>query len=208
MLVVVIPACGSSRSAAPGTTFLPACSAGPTPGEAWSTYFPKGRFAGDYEGSDEFRQRWYGKHLASMNEPSLSCSRPMASEVYRFTWLRSFHEPWAIRVERTASGALLLAVETNGKGGQGAGRPTYTVSRELGNSGWNTMAACIQAADFWRLPLKDQSFGLDGAEWIFEGLRAGEYRVISRWSPGTGSFYDLGRCFMQLAGLGQITPVY
>jgi hypothetical protein len=46
------------------------------------------------------------------------------------------------------------------------------------------------------------------AEWIVEGLRAGQYRVISGWSPDAGPFYDLGWCFLQLTGLESTTPVY
>jgi hypothetical protein len=206
-VLVAVPGCAIFRPA-PGKTVLPACTVEPPPGEAWSIYFPKGRFAGDYEGSDERTQRWYGKHLAAMNEPSLSCSRPTTSEAYRFVWLRSFHEPWAIRVERTATGAHLFAVETDGRGGYGAGRPSDTISRELDSSGWNSLAACIQSADFWQMPLDEERSGFDGAEWIVEGLRGGEYRVISRWSPGSGSFHDLGRCFIRLARLEDVAPVY
>jgi hypothetical protein len=206
-LVAAIPAC-VFRSAAPGATVLPACSPGSPAAEPWSVYFPRGRFAGDYEGSDEFRQRWYGKHLASMSEPSLSCSRPTMSEAYRFLWLRTFHEPWAIRVERTATGAYLLAVETDGRGGYEPGRPSDSFSRTLDSRGWNAIAGCVQAADFWQMPLNDERRGEDGAEWIVEGLRGGEYRVISRWSPGSGPFHDLGRCFIRLAGLESVAPVY
>jgi hypothetical protein len=203
VFVVAVPGCAIFR-VAPGKTVLPACTAGPPPGEAWSIYFPKGRFGE----SDELTQHWYGKHLASMKEPSLSCSRPATSEAYRFVWLRSFHEPWAIRVERTATGAHLFAVETDGRGGYGAGRPSDTIARALDGSGWNNLAVCIQSADFWRMPLDEERTGADGAEWIVEGLRDGEYRVISRWSPGSGSFYDLGRCFIRLAGLEDVAPVY
>lgn len=202
-LVVTIPAC-----AAPGTTVLPACSAGRAGGAALSTFFPNGSFAEDGPAIEEHRQRWYSKHLAAMREPSLSCSRPASAEAYRFVWLRSFHEPWAVRVERTPGGAHLFAVETSGRGGYDPGRPSDTISREIGSGGWNTVVACVQSADFWNLPLKDPRLGLDGAAWIVEGLRAGEYRVISRWSPDTGPFYELGRCFMRLAGREDVNPVY
>jgi hypothetical protein len=50
----------------------------------------------------------------------------------------------------------------------------------------------------------DKMVGLDGAQWIIEGIKGGEYHVIDRWSPepaagdaayilGTMMVFDLAR---------------
>jgi len=45
----------------------------------------------------------------------------------------------------------------------------------------------IENANFWNLPtLPDTNkhiVQLDGAQWIVEGIRNGDYHIIDRWSP-------------------------
>jgi len=48
---------------------------------------------------DEFVVDWYSKHLHAMKEPLLF-NRKVKKEVYRFTWLRTFHKPMTFRIEK------------------------------------------------------------------------------------------------------------
>ena len=55
-------------------------------------YFPKDKV-------DEFSVNWYGKQLSALDEPSLYMQRVSNKSIYRFLWLRTFHNPIAIRLE-------------------------------------------------------------------------------------------------------------
>ena len=48
---------------------------------------------------DSFVNQWYSKTLFKMEEPVLS-SYKGDKEIYRFTWLRTFHHPVAVRLEK------------------------------------------------------------------------------------------------------------
>jgi hypothetical protein len=62
----------------------------------------------------------------------------------------------------------------------------------------------VNKANFWKLPTEDKNAprGVDGAEWILEGIRTGNYHVVDRWTPTKGTYYDLGLHFIKdLSGL-------
>jgi hypothetical protein len=45
----------------------------------------------------------------------------------------------------------------------------------------------IQENKFWELaPLDKSRLGADGAQWIIEGVKNGNYRIVDRWSPDDG----------------------
>lgn len=112
-----------------------------------------------------------------------------ADEAYRFLWLRTFHHPVSVRIESFQGKARLVAVELDGKGGYSPGKPFRRAKRELSVQEWNTIVAAISVADFWSSVTEDPGDGgLDGADWILEGLRHGTYHVVVRWTPGPGRF--------------------
>ena len=49
--------------------------------------------------------------------------------------------------------------------------------------------------------------GYDGARWIMESARAGDYRYADRQSPKTGPVHDLGLAMLQLTGWS-LAPIY
>ncbi len=156
-------------------------------------YFPTGILDKNAQG-DQFRANWYSKHLKALREPSLwelSRQDPKA-EVYRFLWLRSFHHPIAVRlVVRQNGSGWINSRETFGKGGfQPGGIDRYGVSW-LRKGLTQSFLAAIESGNFWDLPtLADPSENaakLDGAQWIIEGVRNGNYHVVDRWSPEAGN---------------------
>ena len=52
----------------------------------------------------------------------------------------------------------------------------------------------INAVDFWKLRSMDRSQppGPDGAEWVIEGFKDGNYHGVSQWSPENGAVRSLG----------------
>ncbi len=55
---------------------------------------------------------------------------------------------------------------------------------------------------FWILPTSNQSTpGLDGAQWILEGVNVGKYHVVNRWSPKDGQSRQLMLDLVALSGI-------
>ena len=153
----------------------------PFPPDVNPQYFPKGAF-------HDFSSRWYAQALRAMKEPSLSDGSDFRGvDVYRFSWLRTFDQPIAVRlvVKADASGTLVLKV-ASGKGGYDPGRVTVDQSVPV---------SAAQVARFRTLlkncppPAGRDAGGNDGAQWIMEVLKAGRYQVRERWSPEPGDKY-------------------
>jgi hypothetical protein len=142
----------------------------------------------------DFPANWYAKHLGALKETSLwESSKTKKTQSYRFLWLRTFHHPIAIRVDVNVDGTSLLTTKmTSGAGGYNPGRliknDTLTLTRQQTNS----FLEQIEARSFWRLPSVREDRGVDGAQWIMEGIRDGAYHIVDRWSPTDGEIRALG----------------
>ena len=53
-----------------------------------------------------------------------------------------------------------------------------------------TFLSLLKNADFWNLAAKDDTQGLDGAQWIIEGVKNGKYHIVDRWRPEKGPFRE------------------
>jgi hypothetical protein len=144
--------------------------------------------------------------LTVMDEPSLSCGALEDTETYRVLWLRTFHNPIAVRVFRRDGNYGLEAVILDGKGGYAPGNVSQRVSKELSHDQWQAMIAKLESVQFWRLTTRTDG-GLDGARWIVEARRDGRYHSVDRWS-GTDGLESAGRLFLELADLSDVKPVY
>jgi hypothetical protein len=170
-------------------------------------YFPTGAFGDDAE----FIEHWYSGQLSALKELPLCCGSKDLGVIVRFTWLRSFHHPVAIRLFRSGDGRWLLTTKVaSGAGGYKPGRLVTNVKRELkANEAREILSLVAPATDYWKLsatevdePNSDGSITVhtDGAQWIVEVLDGSEYHVVDRWSPESGVIHDLGIRFMALSG--------
>ncbi len=156
--------------------------------------------------SDEFTREWYSRHLYGMQEPSLSQGKAKADVVYRFLWLRSFHHPISVRVEKTGSSVDLYAVELDGAGGYDPGKILRKTQKSLPMVDFEKLADRLGKPEFWQQ--RGRQSGVDGAEWILESLQNGRYQVANRWSPKSGEFREVCFLFLEYAGLLPMDPVY
>ena len=160
-------------------------------------YFPRGELDPGSAELDSIRNEWYSSQLRAMAEPALV---PQAtSRTYRFTWLRTFHHPIAIRVVATPAQTKLIAVELDGAGGYDPGNVLRRKEVALTADEFGQLEKLLQSHAFWSLPSHEKSFGLDGSEWIVEGA-TDKYHVVVRWSPESGPIRHLGEHFLSLAG--------
>lgn len=161
-------------------------------------YFPEEAAGGDPR-LDKFVD-WYSVQLTALKEPSLlEMANTPSSESYRFLWLRTFHHPIAIRLDVKADGSSVLTTKiTSGEGGYESGVLTVNTSRNLTQEQTQNIVKKIEEALFWSMPILDDgnTIGVDGAEWIVEGVKNGKYHVVTRWSPESGAIRELGLAFI------------
>jgi len=131
-----------------------------------------------------FHINWYARHLNALDEPVLSDS--LSTKVFRFTWLRTFHNPIVIGLENKNDSITLYWKVCDGAGGYEPGKVIKNKSKALTIKEWNDFVASINSINFWNLPTTQSGIlGTDGAQWILEGKEFGKYHVVDRWSGGT-----------------------
>lgn len=151
-----------------------------------------------------FENQWYSRHLAAAREPSLyvDASRPRSAlSTVRFTWLRSFHQPVFVRVEGLDTPkARLVATELSGAGGYDPGTVKVRIDRALTPAEAEGIRASLQATDVLRSSPTGCELGLDGAQWVVEGVDGSGYHFVSRWSPSSGGVREFGLAMLRVTG--------
>jgi hypothetical protein len=160
----------------------------------------------------DFEDEWYSKHLQASAEPSLyeRTLGPTLSNfsAIRFTWLRSFHPTIVIRIEQLNSSApIMTAKQLSGAGGYDAGKISLKVERRLMPKETNEFKRIYREASVFAQRPVICTLGLDGAEWIVEGVQGKNYRYVSRWSPEDGPVRQLGLAMLKLTGW-TVKPIY
>lgn len=151
------------------------------------SYFPVA--AKPENGISEFEQTWFSKQLSAMDEPVLFTDKSI-TEVYRFTWLRTFHHPVAIRIEKRINNYILHWKLCDGTGGYKPGNLTVNKSKIITQEVWDKFKNYLLKAGFWKMPSSINESGDDGAQWILEGKEIAKYHVVDRWTPTASSnFY-------------------
>ena len=150
--------------------------------------------------------------LTSMNEPSL-WEAPSDQPSFRFTWLRSFDEPIAIRISKNGNNysAHTTVLEMDEKG-KVLGIKTTTV-RSVPKKKWNEFLALLKKSTYWELsPVAQPQFKdgwltvtTDGAFWVLEANLNHRYHMVSMHSPENKEFRRLCLFLLRLSGL-QIKP--
>lgn len=173
------------------------------PMAAQNRYFPSAAF-GDPKGSQEWIAL-YSKYLEALKEPALlDRSQSGLSQSYRFLWLRSFHRPVSVRLEVRSDGAGIVTVKVGEKtGASSVGGSVQTITRTLTKREVDSFLDQIESNRFWKLPSEEEPVsGPDGARWIFEGVKGGEYHVVHRWAPKDGAVRIL--CLYLAVDLGRM----
>ena len=153
----------------------------------------------------DFENGWYSQHLHAAGEPSLyiAAKTPPAGDnfILRFTWLRSFHPPLFIRVVPSPGGGLhLIAKQLSGAGGYDPGKIAKTVNRPMSAAETEALRAAVAKTAIFDQPPADCALGLDGAQWIIEGVDRAGYHFVKRWTPEDGAVRAIGLHLIGLSG--------
>jgi hypothetical protein len=134
--------------------------------------------------------------LVGTEEP-LCRSRPTEDEAYRFIWHSSFDGDAMVHIACKGQ-AIALRWNYSTLLRRSDGQQTCG-TRVLSATDWGRLHRTLDTAKFWSLAAREDSYGLDGADWLIEGRRKDIYHAVHRWCP-CGEIHDLGRLFFAMAG--------
>jgi hypothetical protein len=157
------------------------------PKDSTTLYFPLNSWK-DTSVLTSFLNKWFSAQLFALKEPIIYSDKSQ-DEIYRFTWLRTFHHPVAIRIEKHNGNYTLYWKLSNGAGGYKPGVLVIDKQKTLDKETWEVFINKLDQSDFWNLVTNHTDSGMDGSEWILEGKSANKYHVVDRWTPDKRSKY-------------------
>jgi len=165
------------------------------------SYFPPQTFASR---AADYRLRWYSADMYALGERPLWPPSTEHETIYRLTYLPAFSGPSVITLTVSPGGEGRVAIKTiDGDREVTKIDDTSAVSRDQ----LARFLSLLDQAHFWDAPTELPSRGFDGAEWIMEGVKDGNYRTVVRWCPDMEHqtadeiwFGDAGHLLFELAG--------
>lgn len=160
------------------------------------TYFPPNTFQGR---AGDFMVHWYSSVLYALDEKPLWPPNPEQA-TYRFTWMRSFHDQVSITmgVQRDGDGQLRLHIYRR------VPQQLESSAQSLSKEQVERVVSLIEEANFWKMTTEgDGPQGMDGAEWVLEGVQGGQYHVVTRWDASGTPF---GKALLELLQLSNYNP--
>ena len=146
-----------------------------------------------------------------MKEPVLS-SYKGAKEIYRFTWLRSFHHPVSVRLEKQNNDIRLFSKVCNGAGGYEPGQLIFDTVLHVTSEQYKTLTQKVDNINFWNLKTEQRdNAGDDGSEWIIEVIKNNKYHMVTRWTPSEerqGNYRSVGEYLISLSKISNNETKY
>ncbi len=174
------------------------------PKDSLTLYFPLIKWRKDTTNNslDTFKNYWYSKMLFGLKEPVISGYQGV-KEIVRFTWLRTFHHPVSVRVEKQNNVIRLFAKASNGAGGFEPGNICFDSTINMSINEWKILDHQLKNTNFWQLSTQSNSDeGKDGSEWIIEAVKENKYHLVTRWYAGDeqNDYYKvIGKYLLQLS---------
>jgi len=133
------------------------------------------------------------------------------TEIYRISFVPTFANPIAIRVQKQQSEIVLIAKRLSGMNGQDLGVLKTEKKKTLREKEWNRLLDLLKEAQFWDLPFLEkqpepnergeETICVDGSDWTIEGVKQGHYHVVSRYCPDSEQFEAIGLYLAKLSDL-------
>ena len=122
------------------------------------------------------------KELDSINEhPIKNLAASPNKEIYRFYWSRSSKSTLTYTVDLTSTDKPTLTIK---KFSEKEPRTLLSITEtKLTKIHLQNLESFLNGAQFWTLPSEEKTAGFDGATWILEGIKDGQYHYTERWSP-------------------------
>lgn len=174
------------------------------PLDSMTWYFPTGNYVvsryGDNIHLNKFTNIGYSQVLKNCEEPVLYNYKG-SEEIYRFTWLRSFHFPVVFRFQKKGFDFILTTKVLRERYDEYPDVPETNNSVSVSFFRWYKFKGKLADADFWKLDLNDKTAQPnDGSRWIVEGVKEGKYHMVLRWSPES----DLRKACLYLLSISSL----
>jgi hypothetical protein len=130
---------------------------------------------------DTFINLLYSAYLSDFRELNLY-KYEGEDDVYRFTWLRSFHNPVTIRFQKHRNEYILTTKEISEHDKYITNIIINNTTQYLTASEWNKWIFKLGRMNFWKKETHDPdpSSATDGAMWILEANVKGKYHFVTR----------------------------
>lgn len=173
--------------------------------DSWNLYFPT-EFL---DTQSKISLQHYQRHLQGMHEVSFwKSSLDTDFHAYRFLWLRTFDPPLVVRLDLSSLKSSLTLKVTDGKGGYDPGRIVHRVEKDISQTQINRFLEQLDSLGFWQSQSDQVSGGIDGSSWILEGVKAGKFNFLDRWSPKPDDPFRIAMwSLVEMAGL-EVEQVY
>lgn len=139
----------------------------------------------------------YSRVLSRFEEPILYDNDQIV-EVYRFLWLRSFHNPMVFRIEKNKNYYLIR------KGLDLRAKPQTIYINDtiiLSNSDAKKLNSKILKMNFFKMNNNVLKGTVDGSRWVIEIKNSNQYNAVARFSPKNSELYELGKYILNLSQL-------
>ncbi len=148
-------------------------------------YFPIQTKPGE-PGVSAFEAKWYSESLRRMNEPRLTeAAKDPRAVIFRLLILPTWGNPIAVRAEKHGMIYTLAARRLDGMGGYDPGKLVEQKSVQLSGNDSAALEMLIAQLKFFQMPTDGGDEGVDGEEWIIEGVSSGCYHHVERWSASS-----------------------
>lgn len=146
-------------------------------------YFP------EHDDGLDLIQHWPGQQryrevLSTMHEPSLyEAVTQEGVHEYRLLWIHVWLKPIALRLVIDEQQRGTLTVKMLNAGYDSGLTLELSVDQEIPipDSAVAAFLDLLRDTSYWTMPVTGRNIGLDGAHWVLEGVRDGEYHVVDRW---------------------------
>src|SRR5688572_2776576 len=137
--------------------------------------FPDRTFHDDPKRNAEY-SKWTANTLNILQEPSLfALSNDSEVQCYRLLVLPAFEKTIAVRLTIKSDDTGTLDVKVmNHPGENEQGRLLESKTKHLSQQQVTDFLHLLDKANFWNLPVRDKRYGLDGADFIIEGVKDGK----------------------------------
>ncbi|MFN8255711.1 MAG: hypothetical protein U0W24_08490 [Bacteroidales bacterium] len=141
------------------------------------------------------------RQLKDLEEPCLYNSKfSEKKEVYRFTWLRSFHNPISIRVEKSNEKAYLYWKVGKGAGGYEPEGLKRNGKKKLKEHDWAEFIKLVNKIKFESLPNQKYISMCDGASWTLENKTNTKFKAHDTNEP-SDYFKECCLYLLKLSGI-------
>lgn len=153
---------------------------------------------------DTLTNKWLTLDLLNFKEPNLYQSTMDKTEkTYRFTWLRSFHIPVVIRIDKKQNSFSLTCKELIDKEGYSPNEFKLNITKKISMPQWINFEYLIKKMNFEHIQTDISNNGdcTDGAAWILESKSADNYHCVYRHCTMEKGFEKACLYLLKLSGL-------